>query len=129
MNLPENLKYTKSHEWVRLEGSRAFVGITDYAQETLGDIVYIDLPEVGAEVAADEEITTIESVKAAEPIFSPLAGTIALVNEDLNDSPEAINNGPYEAYLFAIDLSDPESYGSLMTGDEYAQFVESEEKA
>ena len=127
MNLPENLKYTESHEWVRLEGKRAFVGITDYAQETLGDIVYIDLPEIGTEVDADEEITTIESVKAAEPIYSPLAGTIAMVNEDLNDSPESINSKPYEAYLFAVDLVDSDSYGSLMSSDEYARFVESEE--
>ena len=127
MNVPENLKYTESHEWIRLEGGRAFVGITDYAQESLGDIVYIELPEVGATVAADEEITTIESVKAAEPIYSPLAGKIAQVNEDLDDSPELINSKPYEAYLFAVDLDDPTSYETLLSAADYTRFVESQE--
>lgn len=127
MNVPENLKYTKSHEWVRLDGGRVYVGITDFAQESLGDIVYIELPEVGASVTADEEITTIESVKAAEPIYSPLAGTIALINEELNDSPELINGQPYEAYLFAVDLSDPADYETLMSPEEYTSFVESQE--
>lgn len=129
MNVPDNLKYTRSHEWVRLEGARAFVGITDYAQESLGDIVYIELPEVGAHADADEELTTIESVKAAEPIYNPLAGTVALVNEELNDTPELINTRPYEAFLFALDLDNAESYEGLMSADEYTRFAEAEEKA
>jgi len=127
MNVPENLKYTKSHEWVRLEGSKAYVGITDYAQETLGDIVYIELPETGADVSADEELTTIESVKAAEPIYSPLDGTVAEVNEDLNDKPELINQKPYEAFIFALELEDTGSYESLMSPEEYTEFAEQEE--
>ena len=129
MNVPENLKYTKSHEWIRLEGNRAFVGITDYAQGSLGDIVYIELPETGVTAAADEELTTIESVKAAEPIYSPLAGTIASVNEELNDKPELINTQPYDAYIFALDLEDTAACDALMTPEEYAQFVEAEGKA
>ena len=126
MNVPENLKYTKSHEWVRLEGDTAFVGITDYAQETLGDIVYIELPEVGAVVAADEELTTIESVKAAEPIYSPLAGAIAQVNDELNDKPELINQKPYDAYIFAVKPEDSSSVEKLMSAQEYEKLVEAE---
>ena len=95
------------------------MGITDYAQDSLGDIVYIELPDTGATVGADEEITTIESVKAAEPIYSPLAGKIAQVNEELEDSPELINSKPYEAYLFAVDLDDPSSYEELMSAADY----------
>ncbi len=127
MNVPENLKYTKSHEWIRLDGSTAYVGITDYAQETLGDIVYIELPETGAAVSADEELTTIESVKAAEPIHSPLAGTVTEVNEELNDSPELINSQPYEAFIFALELEDTKAYEELMSPEEYTEFAEKEE--
>jgi len=128
MNIPDNLKYTKSHEWVRLDGNTAFVGITDYAQESLGDIVYIELPEVGAEVAADEELTTIESVKAAEPIYSPLTGNIVEVNEALNDKPELINQEPYGSYIFAVELDDTSAYEKLLTSDEYAKLVEAEKE-
>lgn len=126
MNIPENLKYTKSHEWIRLDGNRAFVGITDYAQSSLGDIVYVELPDSGVSVAADEELTTIESVKAAEPIFSPLAGVIASVNEELNDKPELINTQPYDAYIFALDLDDTKAVDALLTAEDYGQFVEAE---
>ena len=129
MNVPENLKYTKSHEWIRLDGNRAFVGITDYAQGSLGDIVYIELPEAGVTAAVDEELTTIESVKAAEPIYSPLAGVIASVNENLNDKPELINSQPYDAYIFALDLEDTAAYDALMKPDEYTRFVEAEGEA
>jgi glycine cleavage system H protein len=129
MNVPKDLKYVKSHEWVRLDGNRAYVGITDYAQESLGDIVYVELPETGAAVNADEELTTIESVKAAEPIYSPLAGTVAAVNEDLNEKPEIINASPYDAFIFAIDLEDTAAYDDLMTPDEYTSFVEAEGEA
>ena len=127
MNIPENLKYTKSHEWLRLDGSKVFVGITDFAQGSLGDIVYVELPEVGAEVGADEELTTIESVKAAEPIYSPLAGRVVEVNEELNDKPELINTGPYEAYVFVLEVADPGALDELMTPEEYAEFVEEEQ--
>jgi len=126
MNIPENLKYTKSHEWLRFDGSRVFVGITDFAQNSLGDIVYIELPEVGAEVGADEELTTIESVKAAEPIYSPLAGRVVEVNEELNDKPELINSGPYEAHVFVLEVADSGALDELMTAEEYAEFVEEE---
>ena len=126
MGVPDNLKYTESHEWVRLDGKTAYVGITDYAQESLGDIVYIELPETGASVSADDELTTIESVKAAEPIYSPLAGTISAANEDLNDNPELINSKPYETYIFALDLEDTAAYENLMSASEYDKFLEAE---
>ena len=126
MNVPDDLKYTESHEWIRLDGSKAYVGITDYAQESLGDVVYIDLPETGKPVSADEELTTIESVKAAEPIYSPLAGTITEVNEELNDKPELINSQPYEAYIFALELDDTAAFNSLMSPEEYADLIEAE---
>lgn len=129
MNVPENLKYTKSHEWIRLEGNTAFVGITDYAQESLGDIVYVELPAVRTTVAADDELTTIESVKAAEPIYSPLDGAIASVNEELNDKPELINSAPYDAYIFSIVLEDTAGYDRLLTPEEYMQFVKAEGEA
>ena len=124
MKVPENLKYTKSHEWIRLKGKKAFVGITDFAQNSLGDIVYVELPEAGMSVTADDELTTIESVKAAEPIYSPLDGVIASVNEELNDAPELINSKPYDVYLFAIDIEDTAAYDRLMTPAEYTQFIE-----
>ena len=124
MNIPENLKYTKSHEWVRIEGNTAYVGITDYAQQSLGDIVYIELPEVGTSVQADEELTTIESVKAAEPISSPVTGSVIKVNEELNDKPEIINERPYEAYIFAVELDEAAADEGLMSAEEYTEFVE-----
>jgi glycine cleavage system H protein len=126
MNVPENLKYTKSHEWIRLEGDIAFIGITDFAQDNLGDIVYIELPESGLDVKADEELTTIESVKAAEPIYSPLDGKIVKVNEDLNDSPDLMNRKPYDAFIFALELSDTSAVEGLLSSSEYTVFAESE---
>ena len=126
MNVPANLRYTKSHEWIRLEGSVAYIGITDYAQDTLGDLVYIELPDKDRRVVEGEELTTIESVKAAEPIYSPLEGTIVEVNQQLDDSPELINAEPYEAFIFAVELTDPSSVGTLLSSDEYIAFVENE---
>ena len=128
MNIPEDLQYTKEHEWIRVEGSRATVGITDYAQDTLGDIVYIELPEVGSEVSAQEEVTTIESVKAAEPIYAPLSGKIVEVNEGLNDNPEQINTKPYESSIFVLEISDLGEVASLLDPAGYAAAVEEAQK-
>ena len=127
MNVPADLKYTESHEWVRVEATRAYVGITDYAQESLGDIVYIELPEVDKNVAKDEELTTIESVKAAEPIHSPLSGKVVEVNEDLNETPEIINQKPYQAFLFALEISDTSEIGRLLSNKDYEELVAKEE--
>ncbi len=126
MHIPEELKYTKSHEWIRVEGNTAFVGITDYAQESLGDIVYIELPELEQDVTIDDELTTIESVKAAEPIFAPLTGRIIEVNEDLQDSPEQINEDPYGTHIFAMEIDDPTQLDSLLDSDGYERVVQEE---
>ena len=129
MNTPADLAYTESHEWIKVEGKLARVGITDYAQDNLGDIVYIELPEVGKQVAKDEELTTIESVKAAEPIYSPVSGTIVEINEDLNDSPEIINQKPYEAFLFVVELSDETELKGLLSSGAYEEYVQKEESS
>jgi glycine cleavage system H protein len=127
MAVPKDLKYTKSHEWVRLEGNSAEIGITDYAQETLGDIVYVENPEVGSEFAQEDEVGNIESVKAAAPIYSPLSGTIEAVNDALEDSPESINEEPYGTFLFKLTLSNPDEYQNLLSAEEYEQFMKEEE--
>ena len=124
MNIPGDLKYTEDHEWVRVEGSVAFVGITDHAQHELGDIVYVELPEVDMEVEKDEEATSIESVKAAAPVNSPVSGKIVQVNEDLEDEAELVNKDPYEAYIFAVEMSDPSELDDLMDADAYKEFLE-----
>ncbi|RKX89165.1 MAG: glycine cleavage system protein GcvH [Spirochaetes bacterium] len=124
MNIPGDLKYTEDHEWVRVEGSVGYVGITDHAQHELGDIVYVELPEVDMEVEKDEEATSIESVKAAAPVNSPLSGKIVQVNEDLEDEAELINKDPYEAYIFAVEMSDTSELDDLMDADAYKEFLE-----
>ena len=105
---PDDIKYHREHAWVRAEGKRATVGITDYAQQQMGDIVYIDLPEAETEIDADSELSEIESTKATSPVVSPVSGTVAEVNEDLADSPEIINEDPYgNGWLVVLEMSDP----------------------
>src|SRR4028118_1719427 len=107
-NVPENLHYSKDHEWVLIEGDTATIGITDYAQESLGDIVYVDLPKVGAAFTAHESIGSVESVKAVSDIFTPVSGEVLEINESLNDTPEAVNNDSYQtAWMAKIRLSNP----------------------
>ena len=124
MNIPGDLKYTEDHEWVRTEGNIAFVGITDHAQHELGDIVYVELPEVDMEVEKDEEATSIESVKAAAPVNSPVSGKIVQVNETLEDEAELINKDAYEAYIFAVEMSDESELDDLMDAEAYKEFLE-----
>ncbi len=124
MEFLKNLKYSKTHEWVRVEDGIAYIGITDFAQKSLGDIVYVELPEVDTEVSKGDEISNIESVKAASPIFSPVSGTIVKVNEDLEDDAEMINNKPYDAYIFAVELSNPSEIDELMDADQYEEYCE-----
>ncbi|MEJ5272699.1 MAG: glycine cleavage system protein GcvH [Spirochaetota bacterium] len=126
MEILKNLKYSKTHEWVRVEDGIAYVGITDFAQHSLGDIVYVELPEVDTEVSKGDEISNIESVKAASPIFSPVSGTIIKVNEDLEDDAELINHKPYDAFIYAVELSDPSELDELMDADQYEEFCETE---
>ena len=127
MSSPKNLRYTKSHEWIRVDGKIAYVGITDYAQDSLGDIVYIELPETGRDVSPDEELTTIESVKAAEPIFAPIAGKLIEVNGDLEASPEKVNTDPYGSFLFALEIANDLDLSTLLSAEEYDSFVAEEQ--
>ncbi len=123
--IPQELLYSKTHEWVRVEGNEATIGITAFAQEQLGDLTYIELPEVGENFAADDEIGSIESVKAASELFAPVAGEIIAINEDLEDAPEKVNQAPYtEGWLVRIKLAgEPKD---LLNAAAYEEFVASE---
>jgi glycine cleavage system H protein len=124
---PDNLKYTETHEWVRVEGDQAYVGISDYAQDELGDVVYLDLPweEAGKrDVAAGAHFGDIESVKATSELFSPIGGTIVRVNEALKDRAELVNSDPYgEGWMIAVQLSDPAELDKLMDAATYTKFI------
>nr|WP_263327781.1 glycine cleavage system protein GcvH [Neobacillus sp. Marseille-Q6967] len=125
-NATASLLYSKEHEWVlQLDGNRVRIGISDYAQKQLGDIVFVENPEVDDEVTAEESMGTIESVKAVSEIYSPVSGTVVSVNEDLNDNPQTINEQPYDAgWLVEVELSNPEELKSLLNEDEYQAFIE-----
>ncbi|MBD3654820.1 glycine cleavage system protein GcvH [Kangiella sp.] len=123
--IPAELKYVSSHEWIRDEGDGVVtVGITDHAQELLGDVVFVDAPEVDSEVEAEDEIAVVESVKAASDIYAPLAGTILEINEELEDSPELINSDPYgDGWMFKMKLADAGDMDSLLSAEEYADEI------
>lgn len=124
MKIAENLRYSKDHEWVRIEGNEAIIGITDYAQGELGDVVFIELPSIGTKTKAHSTVTTIESVKAVSDIFSPVSGTITKVNEQLNDSPELVNQEPYDAgWIFVVELENPVEVKELMDAGQYAALI------
>jgi glycine cleavage system H protein len=126
---PDDIKYHREHAWVRVEGKNATVGITDFAQQQLGDIVYVDLPEADTEVDADSELCEIESTKSTSPVISPVSGTVHEVNEDLGDSPEIINEDPYgNGWIVVITMSDPSEVNDLMNRDEYDKFLKEEEE-
>ena len=126
---PDDIKYHREHAWVRVEGKRATIGITDYAQQQLGDIVYVDLPEAETEVDADSELSEIESTKATSPVVSPVTGTVMEVNEDLADTPEIINEDPYgNGWLVVLEMTDPQELNDLMSKSEYEKFLKEEEE-
>ena len=126
MEVIDHLLYTKEHEWVNIDGDNATIGISDYAQENLGDITFVELPNAGDEVEQFEEFASIESVKAASDIFSPMSGKITAVNNDLNEEPGLINKSPYETgWIAKVKISDLEGQSNLMTADEYRKFLES----
>jgi glycine cleavage system H protein len=126
---PDDIKYHREHTWVRVEGKRATIGITDYAQQQLGDIVYADMPEAQTEVDADSELSEIESTKATSPVVSPVSGTVVEVNEDLADSPEIINEDPYgNGWIVVLQMSDPTEVNDLLSRDEYEKFLKEEEE-
>lgn len=126
---PENLKYHKEHTWVKVSGKKATIGITDHAQEALGDIVYIDLPETEAQVEANSEIAEIESTKATSSVISPVGGTVLEVNEDLSESPEIINEEPYgKGWVAVIEMADESALEDLLDASEYESYLEEESK-
>ena len=121
MNIPSDLKYTKSHEWVRVEGDGTItVGITDHAQELLGDLVFVELPEVGKEFAAEQEAAVVESVKAASDVYAPISGTVTSVNTSVSDSPEAVNQDAYAAWLFKMKPANNADVDALLDATAYA---------
>jgi len=126
---PEDLKYHKEHTWARISDNKATVGISDYAQESLGEIVYIEIPETGTSVQAGEDLGEIESTKATSSIISPVSGTVVEVNDELNDAPEIVNEDPYaKGWVAVIELTDSSSGSDLMTSTEYDKFIKEESK-
>lgn len=127
MEFPKDLKYTKEHEWVKLEGNVVVVGITDYAQDSLGDVVYVELPQEGAGVTKNESFGVVESVKAVSDLYSPVSGSVAEVNDAIVDNPEVINEDPYgDAWMIKVELSNAGELDDLMNADDYQKFIEEE---
>jgi glycine cleavage system H protein len=124
MTTPADLKYSTEHEWVRVEGGEVVIGITDYAQDALGDVVYVDLPKVGGTVAAHASIAEIESTKSVSEVYCPVSGKVTAVNDDLEATPEALNTDPYGAgWIFRVELSDPAELEALMDAAGYEAFL------
>jgi glycine cleavage system H protein len=124
MNIPNNLKYTKSHEWVRVEGDTAVVGITDHAQHELTDIVYVEPPAVDSAIEAGKECAVVESVKAASDIYAPVTGDVVAINEQLGSAPELVNKDPYgQGWLFKVHLRDPGQVDELLSPQDYAAHI------
>jgi glycine cleavage system H protein len=126
-NYPDDLKYTKEHEWLEARGTKATVGVTQYAQAELGDIVYVELPQVGSPVVAGEAFGTVESVKAVSELFAPTSGTVAEVNGALADKPDVVNRDPYgEGWMIRITMADPKEVDGLMSASQYRKYIEDE---
>lgn len=124
MNFPSELKYTKDHEWVKVEGNEAIIGITDFAQRELGDIVYIDINSVGSEVAKEEVFGTVEAVKTVSDLYMPVTATVNEINAALNDNPELVNSDPYgEGWMVKVSLSDASEVDGLLSADDYKALV------
>jgi glycine cleavage system H protein len=126
---PEELRYSKDHEWIRVDGDRGRIGVTDYAQNQLGDVVFLELPEVGQTLAPGDQFGTVESVKAVSELYSPVAGEVVEVNSELTSKPELINEDPQgEAWMIVVRVTDPASLDALMDAKAYQALVESEAK-
>jgi|SRR5579864_476705 len=126
MAYPKGYKYTKEHEWIQVNGKSASVGITDHAQESLGDIVFVELPKVGAQLQAGKTFGTVESVKAVSDLFAPASGRVTAVNEALNQSPENINKDAHAAWMIKLELSNPSEVNGLLSADDYEKFIAEE---
>ncbi len=128
MDIPKELKYTKEHEWVKIEGETATFGITDYAQNHLGDVVFVELPEVGSELKAHEAFSAVESVKAASDIYAPVGGEVIGINSELEDHPEILNKSPYDkGWIVRVTLTEEGEAEKLMDAGQYAEFLETQE--
>ena len=127
MKVAKGLHYTKDHEWVKVEGNLAFVGVADYAQHHLGDIVYVELPEIDDEIEKEEAFSAVESVKAAADIYMPVSGKVVEVNEELIDDPALLNADPYENWMMKIEMTSKDELEELMTSEEYEKFLAEEE--
>lgn len=124
MNLPTDLKYTKEHEWIRVEGDVAYIGITDHAQKELGDIVYVDIDSLDKEVAQNEVFGTVEAVKTVSDLFSPITGTVLEVNSHLDGTPEAVNSDPYgDGWMIKMSIADPSELDGLLTAEAYGELT------
>ncbi len=124
MNVPENLKYTKDHEWIRVEGDEAFVGITDFAQGELSDVVFVEIETEGEQLKKEEVFGTIEAVKTVSDMFMPVSGTVLEVNAKLEDTPEIVNKDPYgEGWMIKISIDDPAEMEDLLTADQYKELI------
>jgi glycine cleavage system H protein len=126
MAYPANYRYTKEHEWISLDGKIGTIGITDYAQNSLGDIVYVDVPKVGDSVTANNSFGSVESVKAVSDLFSPVSGTVSAVNEDLKTSPDKINEAPHDTWIIKVELADTSEFEKLLDSAAYEKFVSEE---
>ena len=124
MNIPQSLKYTKEHEWVREDGDTVTVGITDHAQGELGDIIFVEFPEIGQEIERDEPFGTIEAVKTVADLFAPISGTVTEINETLDDSPESVNQDPYgDGWMVKVSVSEPGELDNLMSAVQYQEMI------
>lgn len=126
MTYPESYRYTKEHEWIEVNGNIGTVGITDYAQNSLGDIVYVELPKIGSEVGAGKVFGSVESVKAVSDLYSPVTGKVTAVNEELVNSPEKVNTEPHTAWIIKVELSDPSELGKLLDAKAYESYIAEE---
>ena len=124
MNVPKELLYTKDHEWVKVDGAKAYIGITDYAQNSLGDIVFVELPAEGSEFNAHDTFGVIESVKAASDLFTPVTGTVVEINSALEDNPELLNADPYTNWIIAIEVKDAAELKALLSPEAYKDILE-----
>jgi glycine cleavage system H protein len=126
MSYPEKYRYTREHEWIQLDGNIGTIGITDYAQNSLGDIVYVDVPKIGDPVTANATFGSVESVKAVSDLYSPVTGTVTATNETLKASPDKINESPHEAWIIKVELSDPSEFNKLLDAAAYEKFISEE---
>jgi glycine cleavage system H protein len=126
MAFPAEYRYTKEHEWIKVEGNTGTIGITDYAQESLGDIVFVELPKVGAELTAGKSFGTVESVKAVSELFAPVSGTVTAINEELANAPEKVNSDAHKAWMIKVTLKNPAEPNGLLSAADYEKYVKEE---